>query len=176
MTLAGLAVMGCDLFSATLPLVFIDQVLIEGRRGWITPLLLALAAVIVLRVVAGTLQQGMLRRLMLSLAMTHSVRFLWHALRLPMEFYQRRFAGDLSQRVEANSDVADLLSGPVATTIVGLVMVVFYALMIYQFDAGLAAAGAVVGGLNLAAIAYVRRRASPTRISNSGMCGTSSTA
>ncbi len=163
-TLAGLAVMACELFSATLPLVFIDQVLIEARRGWVKPVLLAFAALIALRVLAGTLQQSMLRRLMLSLSVTQSARFFWHALRLPIEFYQRRFAGDLSQRVEANTDTADLLSGPIATTIVGLVVVVFYAVVIFQFDPALAAVGTLIGAVNLAVIVYVRRALSDQQL------------
>ena len=34
----------------------------------------------------------------------------WHVLRLPVEFFSQRFAGDLANRIEANDRVARLLA------------------------------------------------------------------
>ena len=155
--LAGLALMLCDLVVASFNLIFVDELLIQERRYWIRPLLLAMGLTAVFRVLAGMLQQGALRRLKMSLAMSHSARFLWHVLRLPVSFYQQRFAGEVAGRVDGNSLVADLIAGPLATTAVGLLMVAFYASMMVAFDPILTLVGVVIGCLNLVGIAAAGR-------------------
>ncbi|MFO0910154.1 MAG: NHLP family bacteriocin export ABC transporter peptidase/permease/ATPase subunit [Isosphaeraceae bacterium] len=152
--LAGLVVMLCELIAAAYHLVFVDQLLIEERSQWIRPLLLAMGLTVFFRLVAGATQLAALRRLKLSLAIVHSARFLWHVLRLPISFYHQRYAGDVSGRVDSNSLVAELISGQLATTIVGMMLVVFYAAVMIRFDPFLAGIGLLLGSLNLAAISF----------------------
>ena len=59
------------------------------------------------------LQQYYLARLEVKVALAQSARFFWHTLRLPIDFYNQRFAGDIAYRVEANDRVAQLLERPV---------------------------------------------------------------
>jgi NHLM bacteriocin system ABC transporter peptidase/ATP-binding protein/NHLM bacteriocin system ABC transporter ATP-binding protein len=155
--LAGLAMVAVELVSATFPIVFIDQVLIGGRHASLRPLLLAMALAAAFRVAVGALQQGSLLRLKMSRALVDSARFLWHTLRLPIAFFQQRYAGDVAGRVEGNTWVADLISGPLATTAVGLLMLAFYAAMTFTIDPTLTAVGVAIGGLNLLGIAAVDR-------------------
>jgi NHLM bacteriocin system ABC transporter peptidase/ATP-binding protein/NHLM bacteriocin system ABC transporter ATP-binding protein len=155
--LAGVALMACDLAVASYNLIFIDQLLVEERRQWIRPLLLAMGATAVFRLIVSWVQLQALRRLKLGLALTHSTRFLWHVLRLPVAFYQRRFAGEVSSRVDGNSLVADLITGPLATTAVGVLMVLFYASMMFAFDISLTIVGVVIGSLNLLAMIALGR-------------------
>ena len=70
---------------------------------------------------------------------------------------EHRYAGDVSSRVESNSVVADLISGQLATTMVGLLMVVFYAAVTLAFNPFLTAVGVAIGCLNLACIALASR-------------------
>lgn len=155
--LAGAAIMAADVVGAAFPLIFVDQLLIEGRYGWIRPLVLAMAVTALFRLVALATQRRALLRLGRGLATVHSSRFVWHVLRLPIAFYQQRYAGDVSGRVDSNSSVADILSGELATTIVGLIMIAFYAAVMWAFDPLLAALGVVFGMLNLLGIAAVSR-------------------
>jgi NHLM bacteriocin system ABC transporter peptidase/ATP-binding protein/NHLM bacteriocin system ABC transporter ATP-binding protein len=150
--LAGVALLVCELVTATFNLIFVDQVMIEERWQWIRPLLMAMTLTALFRVVVGVVQQCALRSLKLSLAMVHSAKFLWHLLRLPIPFYQQRFAGEVSGRMESNSLAADVISGQLATTMVGFLMVVFYAAVMFEFDWLLTLVGVMIGCLNLAAI------------------------
>ncbi len=139
--LAGVALMAAELVTATFNPLFVDQILVAERRQWIRPLLLAMGLTLLFRLLIGFLQLAGLRRLKQSLAATHSARFVWHVLRLPTVFYQQRYAGDIASRVDGNSAVADLVSGPLATTLVGLLMVVIYGAVMLAFDPVLAAVG-----------------------------------
>ena len=90
--------------------VFVDDILVKRFEGWLSPLLVGLAAMFVLQVALSAVQQMALLRLELKLALEQSARFTWHVLRLPVEFFSQRFAGDLANRVDSNDRVARLLA------------------------------------------------------------------
>jgi ATP-binding cassette subfamily C protein len=127
LTIVGLAV---PVFSQ----VFVDDILVEQRLHWLRPLLLVMAIATVLQGWLTLLRLHYLRRLKIKLAVGMSSRFLWHILRLPVSFYAQRFAGEITNRTSLNDEVADVLSGKMATTVIDAVMVIFYALVMLQYD------------------------------------------
>lgn len=114
--------------------VFVDDILVQGRQLWLRPLLWAMAIAAILQGSLTLLRLRYLRRLKIKLAVGMSSRFLWHILRLPVGFYAQRFAGEISNRTTLNDQVADVLAGQLATTIIDTVMVLFYALVMMQYD------------------------------------------
>jgi NHLM bacteriocin system ABC transporter peptidase/ATP-binding protein len=156
--LAGLALVLPGMVAPIFSKVFVDNVLLESRREWLGPLLLAMAAAALLAGALTWLQQTYLLRLETRIALASSSRFLWHVLRLPVEFYNQRFAGDISNRVAINDRVAQLLSRDLATNALGAVMIVFFAGLLFQYDAVLTLASIAVVSGNVAALRYVSRR------------------
>src|SRR6266478_1845663 len=126
--------------------VFIDEYLARHQANWVGPLLLATAAALILNSAFTWLQQGALLRLETKLSTAASAQFLWHVLRLPVDFFAQRYAGDISMRVQANDRVARLLSGDFGTGLVNILTVVFYAAVLLATDWILALIGI---GLNL---------------------------
>lgn len=114
--------------------VFVDNVLVQGQRDWLLPLLIGMLLISVLQGLLTYLQLRYLRRLRLKLSIGMSSRFFWHILRLPVNFYAQRFAGEISNRITINDKVAEVLSGRFATTIIGTVTVIFYALVMSIYD------------------------------------------
>ncbi len=138
--------------------VFVDEVLVQGLESWVGPLLLGMALTAGLRALLGWLQSRYLLRLSTKLSVTMSGKFLWHVLRLPMEFYTQRYAGEIGWRVQLNDRVAQLLSGQLATTLLNLVTVVFYAALMLRYDVVLTLVGVAFAVLNMVALRYVSRR------------------
>jgi len=114
--------------------VFIDEIIIENRTDWLRPLVLGMVLTALLTGLLTRLQLTYLRRLLLKLSVTMSGQFIWHTIRLPVGFYAQRFAGEISSRVQLNDQVAQILSGRLATTIIDSVMIVFYALIMFFYD------------------------------------------
>jgi NHLM bacteriocin system ABC transporter peptidase/ATP-binding protein len=156
--LAGLALAVPTLVVPVFSKIFVDSVLLESRRDWLPPLLLGLGIAGLLMGLLTWLQQVYLLRLETRLAVGSSSRFLWHVLRLPTEFFSQRFAGDISSRVAINDRVAQLLSRDLATNALGAVMIVFFAAVLFQYDAVLTLLGIVVVSLNVAALRLVSRK------------------
>jgi NHLM bacteriocin system ABC transporter peptidase/ATP-binding protein len=156
--LAGLALAIPGMVTPIFSKIFIDSVLLEGRRDWLPPLFLAMGIAALLLGALTWLQQSYLLRLETRMAVGGSSRFLWHVLRLPSEFFSQRFAGDISSRVAINDRVAQLLSRELATNALGALMIAFYAVLLFQYDAVLTLVGIAVASLNVAALRYVSRK------------------
>lgn len=155
--LAGLILVAPILVSANFGRVFIDEILLRHQYGWFRPLLWAMLATAVVRVVLIRLQQSHLRKLEIGLALGSSVRFLSHCLKLPIEFFQSRFAGEVSSRVGLNNRISQLLSGELATTVVNLLLIVLYARFMIEYDVFMTFVGVGIGSLNILVIRYFAR-------------------
>jgi NHLM bacteriocin system ABC transporter peptidase/ATP-binding protein len=156
--LAGLALVVPGLVLPAFSKVFIDSVLLESRADWLPVLLLGMGIAGVLTGVLTWLQQAYLLRLETKMALSSSSRFLWHVLCLPVEFFSQRFHGEISNRVGINDRVAQLLSRDLATNVLAAVMIVFFALLMFQYDPVLTLAGIAVVSLNVVALRFVSRK------------------
>jgi len=109
------------------------------------------------RLAAVSLQQVYLTRLEVRLALTESVKFLQHVLRLPVTFFQYRFAGDIVGRIVSTERVARLISGELATTAVSLLTLVFFVAAMLPYDPLLTLVGVAISSLNLIALRWLSR-------------------
>ena len=156
--LAGLALVGPGLVAPTFNKIFIDDILIRGLGDWMRPLILAMVVAALITGGLVAFQQAYLLRLEGRLSLWSSSSFFWHILRLPVQFFTQRFAGDIGARVGLNDRVSGLLSGELATTGVNALMVGVYAVLLFQYDLLLASVGVVTASLNLVALKWVSRK------------------
>jgi len=131
---AGLGLVIPGLLVPTFSRIFVDQILVQQLHSWLIPLLIGMGLTALLRGVLTWLREHYLLRLQTKLSVAHSARFFWHVLRLPVEFYSQRYAGEVSSRVALNDGIAAFLSGRLATTAIDLVMIVFFALLMFLYD------------------------------------------
>lgn len=156
--LAGLALVIPGLVLPVFTKIFIDDYLIGRMDTWIKPLLIGMAATMLVQGVLTWLQQYYLARFRTKLALSTAGKFFWHVLRLPVVFYAQRSAGDISSRVAINDRVADLLTGDLATTVLNVVMVVFYAALMFSYDVTLTLVGICIAAINVIFLRYVSRK------------------
>lgn len=137
--------------------VFIDKYLVNGHADFVMPLLLIMAAVLVINSILVYLQQYYLLRLETKLALTTSSQFLWHVFHLPISFFTQRYSGEIGNRVSLNDKVAKLLSGDLANAALNVIIVLFYALLMFSYDVPLTLIGIGMATLNVIALKYVSR-------------------
>lgn len=155
--LASLALVIPGLVVPVFTQVFVDNYLIGRMDDWVKPLLLGMALTALLRAGLTWLQQTQLLRMEMRLALTASGAFFWHVLRLPVEFFSQRYAGDISQRVASNDRIAQILSGDLATNAVNIVSLIFYVAIMLQYDWVLTLIGILITGINLVTLKYISR-------------------
>src|ERR1035437_5602919 len=155
--LASLALVIPGLVMPVFTQVFVDSYLVGRMDDWVKPLLLGMALTALLRASLTWLQQSQLLRMEMRLALTASGIFFWHVLRLPVEFFSQRYAGDISQRVASNDRIARILSGDLATNAVNVIALIFYAAIMLQYDWILTLVGILITGINLVTLKYISR-------------------
>jgi len=138
--------------------VYIDDLLVSGKTDWLKPLLIVMAITILVKTAIAYLQQQSLLRMEKRLSLSSSAKFLWHVLRMPMDFFSQRYAGDIASRVQVNDRVARLLSGDLATNLANLLLIGFYAALMFQYDAVLTLTGIGIATINLILLRYVSRK------------------
>ena len=138
--------------------IFVDRILIENMTDWLRPLLLGMAIATLLQGIITLVQLRFLRKLKVKLAVEMSAGFYQHVLNLPARFYAQRFAGEISSRVGINTDVADVLSGELATTAIDAVMVVFYGAVMFAYDSILTLIGIAAAIGNVLVLQWMARK------------------
>ncbi len=148
--------------------IFIDKYLINGYSGFVMPLLLIMGAVLIVNSVLVYIQQYYLLKLETKLALTTSSKFLWHVFHLPIVFFTQRYSGEIGNRVSLNDKVAKLLSGDLANAALNIIVVVFYAFLMFSYDIPLTLIGIFMAGINVMVLRYVStaRKDGNRRLSN----------
>lgn len=152
----GLAVTGIIIPSFTK--VFVDSYLARGLENWVPILLIGMAATAAMRAGFSWLQQYCLYRMWKKLTLTSSARFFWHVLRLPVDFFTQRYGGEIGSRVGLNDRVSQLLAGDIATNMLNVVMIVFFAAIMFDYDVVLTLISIGMAVANFVALRYVSRR------------------
>ncbi len=156
--IATLALVVPNIVVAGFSRIYVDNVIVGGMTKWVRPLLVAMAATACVKAIGTYWQQRTLLRLETKLSLTSSSTFLWHVLRLPMEFFAQRFGGEIGGRVEINDRVAMLLSGELATNIVGAFLVGCYAALMLRYSVTLTVLSIAIALVNLSAVRYISRK------------------
>ena len=76
----------------------------------------------------------MLLKLRKKMILISSHGMLSHMLKLPMNFFEQRYAGDLSQRVTNNNNVNSFLTGDLAQTVFNCFVAVFYLILMLFYS------------------------------------------
>lgn len=155
--LAGLFLVIPGLVIPTFSKIFIDDILVGGSSDWLRPLILGMVLTGVLRAALTALRQHHLSMLEIKLAISTSSKFFMHILRLPIEFFAQRYAGDISSRLQSNDMIAKLFSGELAVNALNCFLIAFYAFLMLQYDVTLTAIGVSIAVANILMLRFVSR-------------------
>ena len=114
------------LIQPTLDHIFLDR-LIKGRNSsWIIPFLCIMSALAVIQLVVAWIRAIYSLRVQAKMAIIGNMTYMWKLLRLPIEFFSQRMAGDLLQRQGTNATITDTLVNTFAPLILDSFMMVIY--------------------------------------------------
>ncbi|MFH1880477.1 MAG: NHLP family bacteriocin export ABC transporter peptidase/permease/ATPase subunit [Bacillota bacterium] len=114
--------------------VFMDRLLVGQNPEWLYPFIFLMCAVVVLQAIVLSIRALYLYRISGKLAVSSSASFLWHVLRLPMEFFSQRMSGDIARRQSYNSTIAITLISQLAPTLLNIVLTVFYLVVMIRYS------------------------------------------
>lgn len=93
-----------------------------------------------------------------KLAIRANAQYMWHVLRMPVEFFSQRMSGDIVSRKEANASVASALINTLAPTVLNLLMMAVYLCVILNYSVLLSVIGICGLMVNVAVNQYISKK------------------
>ena len=156
--LVGLGLIFPGLASPVINQVFLDDILTGKHPDWLTNLCIAMTLSFLLSIILTWLRSVILTRWDQKLSVADSSKFFWHTLRLPLEFFQQRFAAEVASRIAFNESIAKVLSGSAATALLDFFVALFYLLLLLQYSVLLTVIGVSFSFVNLLVFFLLRRK------------------
>ena len=128
---------------------FVDKLLTGKAEQWSAGFFVLLGLVIMFQVVSLSLKAVYLLKLRGKMAVIANSSFLWHILRLPVEFFEQRMAGDIVQRQQSNSVIAETLIQTFTPLLLDGAAMCFNLLIMIDYSPMLACAGLLSVCVNL---------------------------
>ena len=145
--------------------VFYDRLLTGKNPGWLHPFIGLMALLCALQLIVEWAQKVYSLRIDGKMAVMGSTSYMWKVLRLPMEFFSQRLAGDILQRKDTNAFIAGTLVNTLAPLALNTVMMVFYLVLMIRYSPILTLVGLVSLFMNLLVAQYMsHKRVNITRV------------
>ena len=127
----------------------VDRLLSGENREALMPFIALVAAVGALQVFVAAVQAVYSLKINGKMAVMGSSTFLWKILRMPMEFFSQRMAGDIQTRHGTNAAIAATLVNTLTPLAISLVMMIFYLAVMLRYSPLLTLIGVLCIVLNL---------------------------
>ena len=114
--------------------VFIDRLLTGQNPEWFLPFIFTLTGLSIIQIVMAFIEGIYTARIGAKIDALGSTSFMWKVLRLPMEFFTQRMAGDIQERKGSNASVAKTLADTFAPLVIEAGMMVFYLVVMIRYS------------------------------------------
>ncbi len=114
--------------------IFIDRLLTGQNPEWFMPFIWALTALSAIQIIISFIEAIFEARISAKIDAVGSTTFMWKVLRMPMEFFSQRMAGDIQQRKGSNASVAETLVDTFAPLVIETGMMVFYLVVMIRYS------------------------------------------
>ncbi|MDO4805036.1 MAG: NHLP family bacteriocin export ABC transporter peptidase/permease/ATPase subunit [Lachnospiraceae bacterium] len=135
--------------------VFYDYLLTGRQMNWVVPFLTLYAAFVLLEIVLSIVQTLFSLRVEGKFDIMANSEYMWHVLRMPVEFFSQRLAGDIAMRKVTNSSITTTLIETIAPGVLNMVLIVVYFAILMKYSVILTFVGVGSILLNWALARYV---------------------
>ena len=145
--------------------IFYDQLLPGKAPNWVMPFIAIMAGLAGFQIIVELARTIYSLKIDGKMAIEGNASYMWKVLRLPMEFFSQRLAGDILQRQGDNATIAQTLIQTVAPLVLNTVMMIFYLVVMIRYSPLLTLVGLVSIFLNLLIARYIsEKRVNVTRV------------
>ena len=141
MALTTLITAMTGILSAVFSRLFLDELLPGGDSQLLGPLITGMLVTALIQIAAAWIQAIYTLRLNGKMDIVGSSTYMWKVLRLPMEFFSQRMAGDIQLRKDTNAQIAGQIVNIFAPLLLNTVMMIFYLAVMLRYSAVLTLIG-----------------------------------
>ena len=145
--------------------IFMDRLLTGINRDWLYPFISVMILLAAIQIIVAWAQAVYSLKINGKMAVIGSTTYMWKVLRMPMEFFSQRLAGDIQSRAGMNASIAGTLVNTFAPLLLNTVMMVFYLVLMLRQSPMLTLIGIVTLVLNIVMSRIISdRRINITRV------------
>lgn len=113
---------------------FMDRLLTGENRDLLMPFVALMTAVGVIQIIVSAAQYIYSLKINGKMSVIGNSTFMWKVLKLPMEFYSQRMAGDIQLRQGTNAEIATVLVDTLTPLALNAVMMIVYLVFMLRFS------------------------------------------
>ena len=140
--------------------IFLDRLLTRENPEWFMPFIMALALIGIIQLVVSWISAVYSLKINGKMDAVGNTTFMWKVLRMPMEFFSQRMAGDICQRQSSNSNIAKTLVSTFAPLLLNTIMMIFYLVVMLRYSLVLT----LIGLISIVVNFFVSRIISAKRV------------
>lgn len=145
--------------------IFLDRLLTNRNPEWFIPFITALAGMSVVQLFVAWIQAVYSLKINGKMSVIGSTGYMWKVLRMPMEFFSQRMAGDIQQRQSMNAGIAQSLVQTFAPLMLNTAMMLFYLVVMIRYSLLLTLVGVISIVINLGVSRVIsKKRINITRV------------
>lgn len=145
--------------------IFLDRLLTNQNPEWFEPFIIALAIIGVVQLTVSWISSVYSLKINGKMDAVGNTTFMWKVLRMPMEFFSQRMAGDILQRQSSNSNIAKAVVSIFAPILLNTVMMIFYLVVMIRYSLPLTLIGVFSIVLNFFVASIIsKKRINITRV------------
>ncbi len=145
--------------------IFLDRLLTGENPEWFMPFIFAFAGMGAVQLIVEWIQTVYSLKINGKMSVVGSTEYMWKVLRMPMEFFSQRMAGDIQQRQSMNASVARSLVQTFAPLALNTIMMFFYLIVMIRYSLTLTLVGLASIVINIAVSRIIsKKRINITRV------------
>lgn len=156
--LLSIAVLVIDMATPIFQKIFIDNLLNGKNPEWTYPFLGIMFALLIFQVLVACVRSFYWLKIQGKFAVTASANFMWHVLRLPMDFFSQRYVGDVVSRQESTANIALTLIEKIAPLVPSIVSMFFYLFIMINWSLPLTIIGLSATIINMFIVRYTSKK------------------
>ena len=154
-----------EMMSPAFSRFLLDHLLTGENPELLMPFISLMAVVGVIQVIMTAAQSIYSLKINGKMAIVSSSAFMWKVLRMPMEFFSQRMAGDIQQRKTTNAAIAGTLVNTFTPLMLNIAMMAFYLFIMLRYSPVLTLVGITTIAINSFLASYIsRKRVNITRV------------
>jgi len=114
--------------------VFLDRLLTRKNPEWLIPFVVLMSIVALIQIVLSFIDVTHRLKLEGKMAIEANSRYVWHVLRLPVEFFSQRSVGDVINRAGTNEGITGTLVNTFAPLVLQFGMLIFYLVIMIRYN------------------------------------------
>ncbi len=138
-----------DLINPVFSRIFMDRLLTGENREILRPFLMIMIGAGILQISISFVQTIFSLKMKGKMGIVGNSTYMWKVLRLPMEFFSQRMAGDILQRQGTNAGIAETLVNTLTPLLLHSIMMVVYLVFMLRYSVLLTTIGILTIVLNL---------------------------